>query len=177
MPFKNPPCRSSERHRRLQQLPSLEATIKTILKESEHFSSKCPFVPGLQQLRVFPRAEAAQCRRLPKLPPGKPARDGRVAFWLRLVIGPWKFCIFRRKPERLGCCSLALPRAFVSGKAASLRLQRLLCRTAARAVPRPAGAPAPSRTEPGAVSPRRILRRRAAEDGFRRGTVLLPAGQ
>ena len=142
MSFKNPACCGSGKHRPFQQLPSLEATIKTILKENKHFSSKCLSLPG-PQLKVLSRAKAAQDQQLPKPPPGKSTRAGLSEFWLHLVISPWKFCIFCRKSDRLDWCSPALPRVFVSGMAASLRLQRLLCKTAARAVPHPAGTPAP----------------------------------
>lgn len=142
MPFKNPACCSSGKHRPFQQLHSLEATIKTILKENKHFSSKCLSVPS-PQLKVLSWAKAAQHQQLPELPPGKSTRAGLSEFWLRLAIDPWKFCTFCRKLERLDWRSPALCRVVVSGTATSLWLLHLLCKTAAWAVPHPAGTPAP----------------------------------
>lgn len=180
MPFKNPACCSSGKHRPFQQLHSLEATIKTILKENKHFSSKCLSVPSLQ-LKVLSWAKAAQHQQLPELPPGKSTRAGLSEFWLRLAIDPWKFCTFLQKVRKAGLVLSCSLRGLCFWDGNELMASAFVVQNSCMGRTPSCGhactffgwSPAPQ----GTVRPCRILRCQAAEDGFQRGMVLLPAGQ
>lgn len=178
-PFENPACCSLGKHGLFQQLLSLEATIKTILKENKHFSSKCLSVCGLQ-LKVLSWGKAAQHQQLPEPPLGKSTRAGlsvSVVFGdqpLEILYLLWKV----RKAELVLPCS---PQGLCFCGGSELMASVFIVQNSCTGHTPSCGHSCTffgwSLVPQGAVPLCHILRCWAAEDNFWRGMVLLPAGQ